>query len=105
MTLPARGDVWWVEEPTLGRRPVVVLTRDAAIPVLTTILVAPITRTVRRIPTEVSLEADDGMPQPCAITLDNLRTVPRALLTEHLTSLSAARMHQVCRALQVAVAC
>lgn len=52
---PAQGDVWWAEAPELGRRTMLVVTRDAALPVLNRVLVAPVTRTVRRIPTEVAL--------------------------------------------------
>ena len=58
-----RGEVWWVEHPEAGRRPACVLTRQAAIPVLTSVLVAPATRTIRDIPTEVTLTRDDGMPE------------------------------------------
>ena len=105
MTLPARGEVWWLEEAEIGRRPAVVLTRDAAIPVLSWVLVAPVTRTVRGIPTEVVLDVDDGMPQRCAATLDNVRPARRSLLTSRVTSLSSERMASICRALQDAVAC
>lgn len=102
---PARGEVWWLEDPDGGRRPAVVLTRDAAIPVLSWLLVAPVTRTVRGIPTEVALDADDGMAQPCAVTLDNVRPVRAALLTTRITTLAPDRMREVCDALRAAVAC
>lgn len=105
VALPARGEVWWVEDPALGRRPALVLTRDGAIAVLDWLLVAPLSRTVRGIPTEVALDADDGLPEPCAATLDNVRPVRRALLTERITTLGPDRMHAVCAALRVAVAC
>ena len=104
MTEPRRGDVWWVEMPD-KRRPVLVLTRDAAIPVLRTLVIAPVTRTVRGIRTEVALDEGDGMPAPCVATLDNVTTVPRVFLTERVTRLSAARMRQVCGALSIAVDC
>ncbi|MCE2532355.1 MAG: type II toxin-antitoxin system PemK/MazF family toxin, partial [Acidimicrobiia bacterium] len=68
---PAQGDIWWAEAED-RRRPVLVVTRNEAIPVLTRILVAPVTRTVRDIPTEVPLDTDDGLPQSCAASLDNL---------------------------------
>ena len=100
-----RGDVCWLELPEEGRRPVCVLTRREAIPVLRNVLVALVTRTVRNIPTEVRLTGDDGMAVECAISLDNVRTVPRALLTEQITSLSGTRMHEVCRALAAATGC
>jgi mRNA interferase MazF len=105
VTRPSRGDVWWAEEPDLGRRPVLVLTRDRAIDVLTFVLVAPVTRTVRGIPTEVPLGEVDGMPSPCAVTLDNVRTIRRSLLTSRITALSATTMQRTCDALAIAVDC
>lgn len=101
----ARGDVCWLELPDEGRRPVCVLTREAALPVLRNVSVALITRTVRGIPTEVCLDERDGMPAECVIALDNLRTVPKRMLTERITSLSGGQMHEVCRALGVATGC
>ena len=74
-----RGEVWWIEHPEAGRRPACVLTRQAAIPVLTSVLVAPATRTVRGIPTEVALTRDDGMPEDCALTLDNVTVGPEGV--------------------------
>lgn len=99
------GDVWWAELADAGRRPACVLSRAASIPVLTSIVVAPATRTVRGIPTEVPLDEDDGMPLPCALTLDNLATIPKALLTEKITALSAGKRGELCRALALATGC
>ena len=92
-----RGEVWWVEHP----RPAggaCILTRQAAIPVLTSVLVAPATRTVRGIPTEVALTRDEGMPEDCALTLDNVTSVPKALLTERIRSLRAQARRSLRRA-------
>jgi mRNA interferase MazF len=100
-----RGEVWWVEHPEAGRRPACVLTRQAAIPVLSTVVVAPATRTVRDIPTEVRLTREDGMPADCALSFDNLTTVPKALLTERITRLPEMRADDLCRALQAATGC
>jgi mRNA interferase MazF len=100
-----RGDVCWLELADEGRRPVCVLTRDAALPVMSNVTVALVTRTVRDIPTEVRLTERDGMPQDCAISLDNLRTVPQALLTDTILSLSGTQLHEVCRALDAATGC
>ncbi len=101
-----RGDVYWLELPGERRRPVCVLTREAALPVLRNVTVALVTRTVRDIPTEVPLTAKgDGMPADCAISLDNLRTVPKAMLTDRIASLSGAQMHEVCAALDLATGC
>lgn len=101
----SRGDVRWLELPDEGRRPVCVLTRDAALPVMRNATVALVTRTIRDIPTEVRLGERDGMPAECAISLDNLRTVPQALLADPILTLSGAQMREVCRALDVATGC
>jgi mRNA interferase MazF len=100
-----RGEVWWYELPDLGRRPGCILTRRAAIPVLNAVLVAPATRTIRGIPTEVRLGPEDGMPSECALTFDNLVTVPKRLLTERITRLRPERLAQVCPALVIATGC
>jgi mRNA interferase MazF len=101
----SRGDVCWVELPDEKRRPVLVLTRAAAIPVMRNLIVAYLTRTIRDIPTEVRLSVEEGMPDECVVSLDNLRTVPRTLLTDPIASLSGARMHEVCKALAIATGC
>jgi mRNA interferase MazF len=100
-----RGEVWWLEDPDVGRRPVLVLTRQAAIPVLSSVLVVLATRTVRGIPTEVPLDKRDGMPVPCALSFDNLLAVPKALLTERITRLAPQRLDEVCIALGRATGC
>jgi mRNA interferase MazF len=100
-----RGEVWWVEHPEAGRRPACVITRPAAIPVLNAVLVAPATRTVRHIPTEVPLTRADGMPDDCVLSFDNLTTVPKSLLTTRITSVPEARLGELCDALRVATGC
>lgn len=101
-----RGEVWWADHPEAGRRPVCVLARQAAIPVLPAVLVAPATRTVRGIPTEVALTAaEDGMPQDCALTFDNLTTIPKSLLTDCIAQVRAPRLDEICEALRVATGC
>lgn len=102
---PTRGEMWWAEEPEIGRRPVLVLTRARAIEVLTWVLVAPATRSVRGIPTEVGLNQEDGMPEVCALTLDNVRPLRKSLLTNRISSLAPEKMDEVCRALATAVDC
>ena len=81
------------------------LTRNSAIPVLKRVTVASISRRTRGIPTEVNLDADDGMPMPCAVSLDNLGEAWKAMLTGHLTTLSPSRMDEVCQALNIALGC
>lgn len=101
----ARGEVRWLELEEEGRRPVVVLTREEALPRLRNVVVALVTRTIRGIEAEVELGPADGMPVVCAVSLDNLRTVPRALLTEPITQLDPARMDAICRALARSAGC
>ncbi len=104
--LPSRGEVWWSEIPEIGRRPVVVLSRDAAIPRLRRALVAPCTTRIRSLPSEVVLEVeDDPIPRRSAVNLDSVESVSIGVLVERLGRLSDDRMRQVCSALAVAVDC
>ena len=104
--LPARGEVWWCELPDVGRRPVVVLSRDAAIPRLRRALVAPCTTTIRGLASEVLLQpGDDPVPRQSGVNLDSVESVSVAVLVERLGRLSDERMRQVCAALEVAVDC
>lgn len=105
MSEPRHGEVWWAESPDQKRRPYVILTRDAAIPVLKKLLVAPVTRRVRGIPTEVPLGQDEGLPDPCVASIDNMQVFVKALLTARAGSLAPDRVHDVCRAIQAAVDC
>jgi mRNA interferase MazF len=102
---PQRGEVWWGEIEDVGRRPFLVMTRSAAIPVLHNLLAAPITRTVRNLPTELPLGPDDGMPIECAASFDNLRVVPKAYLVDRLCALDPMRLVEACNALRSAVDC
>lgn len=105
-SLPAHGEVWWCELDEVGRRPVVVLSRDAAIPRLRRTLVAPCTTTLRALPSEVILEPDsDPIPRRCAVNLDSVESVSVAVLVERLGRLADNRMRQICDALAVAVDC
>jgi mRNA interferase MazF len=104
--IPSRGDVWWCELPEVSRRPVVVLSRDAAILRLRRALVAPCTTTIRGIPSEVRLEPpEDPIPRLSAVNLDSVESVSFGTLVERVGRLSDERMRQICAALEVAVAC
>jgi len=81
------------------------MTRSAAIPVLNSVLAAPVTRTIRGIPTELPLGPDDGMPTDCVASFDNLRTVPKAYLVDQICALRPPRLTEACAALQAAVDC
>ena len=104
--LPARGEVWWCELAEVGRRPVVVLSRDAVIPRLRRVLVAPCTTTIRGLASEVVLEpGGDPIPRHSAVNLDSVESVSVALLVSRLGRLADTRMREICEALEVAVDC
>jgi mRNA interferase MazF len=106
MAYPVRGEVWWCEPAQIGRRPVVVLSRDVAIPRLRRALVAPCTTTIRGLSSEVLLEpGQDPIPRASAVNLDSIESVSIAVLVERIGRLSDERMRQVCAALEVAVDC
>jgi mRNA interferase MazF len=99
-----RGEVWWAElSAPVGKRPVLLLSRDAAYVVRTSVTVAVITRTIRNIPTEVPLGQEDGMPVQCVVNLDDILTIPKSKLTERLTMLSAEKMKAVAMAVAFAL--
>jgi mRNA interferase MazF len=106
MAVPLRGEVWWCEPPQIGRRPVVVLSRDVAIPRLGRALVAPCTTNIRGLSSEVRLEPDvDPVPRLSAVNLDSVESVSIGVLVERLGRLSDDRMREICEALEVAVDC
>ncbi len=94
-----RSEVWWAELPQpIGRRPVLLLSRDAAYSVRTSVMVAIITGTIRNIPVEVLLGPEDGMPAECIVNLDDIVTIPKSRLTERITTLSPEKMTAVAKA-------
>lgn len=101
-----RGEIWMhrFKAPD-KRRPVLVITRQGAIEVLHTVMVAPVTSTIRGAPSEVLVGADEGLKHASAINLDHLQTVERARLVGYVGSLNAPKMHAVCRALAIATGC
>lgn len=105
-TLPLRGELWWCEPPEIGRRPVVVLSRDAAIPRLGRAVIAPCTTTIRGLASEVILEpGDDPVRRRTAVNLDSIESVSVGVLTDRIGRLSDARMSEICSALAVAMDC
>lgn len=100
-----RGEIWWAELPApAGRRPVVLLSRNEAYVVRQLVTVAPITTRIRRIPTEVLLGAEDGLPKPCVVNLDTITTIPKQSLAEPIGPLSTEKLAAVERALRFALA-
>jgi mRNA interferase MazF len=102
---PTRGEIWWYEEPDRKARPVRILTRDEAIGSLHRLVAVPTTSTVRDIPTHVQLDESDGMPDSCALALDNTLSADKAFLTHRVTRLGPAKTDEVCRALNLALSC
>jgi mRNA interferase MazF len=91
-----RGEIrWFTFEPPNKRRPVLILTRDSALGFLKNVVVAPITTNIRNIPSEVYLDEQDGMLEPCVINFDNLLTVPTNRLDAVITELTLARLLEV----------
>jgi mRNA interferase MazF len=86
-------------------RPVVVLTRDSAIPYLTSVTVAPITSRIRALPSQVVLNEEDGMKLPCAVNLHNAATVPKDRMGKRVAQLHSSRMKEICAALRFSLGC
>ncbi len=101
---PAQCDIWWYESEDSKSRPVLVVTRNQVIPGLRRIMVAPITRTIRGITTEVPLDVEDGLAFPCAAAFDNLQVVLKSQLTERVGSI-AHRRYEICAALGAIADC
>lgn len=100
-----RGEVWWAEAPGERARPVVILTRDRAISVMERVLVAPLTTTMRGVPTEVALGRRDGLPTACVVSLDDIAPMAKDYLVERVAILSPDRMEEIGRALRRATGC
>jgi mRNA interferase MazF len=99
-----RGDVcWYTFQQPDKRRPILILTRDSAIAVLNSITIAPITSTIRSIPTEVVLTESDGLPDNCAANFDNIQTIPKANIGAPIAHLSAAKMKAAAAAIGFAL--
>jgi mRNA interferase MazF len=98
------AEVWWSELPLpISRRPVLLLSRNSAYSVRTSVTVAMVTRTIRDIPVEVLLEQEDGMPAKCVVNLDEILTIPKSRLIERITVLSPEKMAAVAKAIVFAL--
>ncbi|MEO7397545.1 MAG: type II toxin-antitoxin system PemK/MazF family toxin [Ilumatobacteraceae bacterium] len=101
---PLQGEIWWAQTED-KRRPVLVVTRSEAVPVLTWVVVAPVTRTVRQIPTEVALGRSNGLRSLCAASFDNLQPIRRSFLTKRVGQLGLEQADEICRALRALADC
>jgi mRNA interferase MazF len=98
-------EIWWAELPKpAGRRPVLLLSRDDAYGVLSKFVAVEITTTIRHIPIEVPLGKAEGMPKPCVVNCDNLRTISKVHLVERISRIPARRIPEVKRAVGYALA-
>lgn len=99
-----RGEVWWVQfPPPVGRRPAVLISRNEAYSVRSAVTVVPLTQTIRGIPVEVLLGPEDGVPGRSVANADTVTTVPKALLTEHLATLSPEKLAALEEAIRFAL--
>ena len=99
-----KGEVWWANLPSpIGKRPVVLLSRDEAYSVRNAVTVAEVTSTIRNIPVEVNLGTKDGLPKKCVINLDTIITIRKELLTEKITDLTPEKNDKVNKAIKFAL--
>lgn len=100
----ARGDVWWGETPREKGRPFLVVSRDSANAVMQRVLVAPVSRRIRGLPSELALTSEEGLPVESVASFDNLRPFPKAMLVRRLGALGP-RQREICRAAGAALDC
>jgi len=99
-----RGEVWWANLPKpIGRHPVILLSRDEAYLVRSSVTVAEITTTIRNIPVEVPLDVSDGLSKKCVANLDSVITIPKNLLESHITTLSPEKVEKINEAIKFAL--
>src|SRR4051812_29639227 len=98
-TLVAQGEIWLMETPNTKRRPVLVVSRDEVIPVVNNIVVAPLTSTIREIPTCIRLGPEHGVDHDSVANFDGLAAVPKSVLTARLGQLGIDGRLQICSAL------
>ena len=101
----AQGELWLMETPNRKRRPVLVISRDDVIPVMNNVVVAPVTSTIRDIPTCIPVGADEGIDHDSVATFDNLAAVPKAVLTTRLGELGVGGRRRICAALDALANC
>ena len=101
-----RGEIWlYTFSPPNKRRPVLILTRQEVIGLLNTVMVAPVTSTIRGAPSEVIVGVDEGLKHDSAVNLDHVQTVDRGRLNRFIWTVGAQKMQAVCKALTVATGC
>ena len=99
-----RCEIWWADlPPPAGRRPVVLMSRDEAYAVRSRVTVAPVTTRIRRIPVEVELGPEDGLPKSCVVNLDSIVTIPKSQLKQRVALLKPAKIRNIDAAVRFAL--
>lgn len=99
-----RGEVWWTDLPApIGRRPVVLLSRDEAYSVRNAVTVAEVTTTIRNIPVEVKLGKKEGLSKSCVVNLDTIFTIRKELLRQRICLLSQEKINHINKAIKFAL--
>ena len=101
----AQSELWLMETPNRKRRPVLIVSRDEVIPVVNNVVVAPVTSTIRHIPTCLSVGPDEGIDHQSVATFDNLQPMPKSMLVRRLGSLDAIRNHLLCEVAAATLGC
>ena len=99
-----RGEIWWADQPEpIGKRPVLLLSRDEAYDVRNAVCVAQVTTTIRNIPVEVSLDKEDGLPERCVVNLDTITTIRKVLLIKRVALLRTEKIEKINHAIKFAL--
>ena len=101
----AQAELWLMETPNQKRRPVLVVSRDEVIPVLNNVVVAPVTSTIREIPTCIRVGAEEGIDHDSVATFDSVAAVPKSVLTTRLGTLGVGGRRRICEALDAVANC
>lgn len=101
----ARGEVWWGETPEEKGRPFLVVSRDAANAVMQRVLVVPVSRRIRGVPSELAMGAEEGLPVASVASFDNVRPFPKSMLVRRLGGLPPGRRHELCAAAAATLDC
>lgn len=101
----AQAELWLMETPNQKQRPVLIVSRDEVIPVVNNIIVAPVTSTIRNIPTCIAVGADEGIGHESVATFDSLAAVPKSVLSTRLGELGPGGRQRICEALDAIADC
>lgn len=96
-----RGEIWWADLPKpIGRRPVLLISRDEAYKIRANVIVTPLTRTIRKFAVEVMVDKTDGVPVKSTINTDTILTIPKTLLNQYIATLQSSKLQLVEQAIK-----